>query len=242
MQRLCANSWGPPIRGSKSLSSRQSSGSKRPTARCRSRPNPSRQSAAPLVNASGVKPNPRTITMPNATLRANAQALPEATSRRAILGAVLAAGALAAVPANSVAASLGMEPELQALIAAWHEAERRLDETYDASCAADERAWCPVPQALIATERDASLTIGTSRSPAWSIERPMSSNCEGGCLYRARRSPFIESFLVLTSMAGPMKSLSRGITGRPSENRPRSAKAAPPWLISGAKRSKIITQ
>ena len=94
--------------------------------------------------------------MPNATLRANAQALPEATSRRAILGAVLAAGVLAAVPANSVAASLGMEPELQALIAAWHEAERRLDETYDASCAADERAWCPGPQALIATERDAN--------------------------------------------------------------------------------------
>jgi hypothetical protein len=94
--------------------------------------------------------------MANATLRANAQTLPEATSRRAILGAVLAAGALAAVPANSVAASLGMEPELQAIIAAWHEAERRLDETYDASCAADERAQCPVPQALIATERDAN--------------------------------------------------------------------------------------
>ena len=94
--------------------------------------------------------------MPNATLRANARTLPEATSRRAILGAVLDAGALAAVPANSVAASLGMEPELHALIAAWHEAHRRLEQTYDASWAASERAHCPVPQALIATESDAS--------------------------------------------------------------------------------------
>jgi hypothetical protein len=95
--------------------------------------------------------------MANATVRANAQPLPEATSRRAILGAVLAAGALAAVPSRGAAANLGLEPELQALIDAWHEANRRLEATYDASCAASERAFCHVPQALIATESDTNL-------------------------------------------------------------------------------------
>ena len=45
--------------------------------------------------------------MPNATVRANARTLPEATSRRAVLGAVLAAGAAgatAALPAEAAAA------------------------------------------------------------------------------------------------------------------------------------------
>jgi hypothetical protein len=37
--------------------------------------------------------------MPNATVRANARTLPEAINRRAVLGAVLAAGATAALPA-----------------------------------------------------------------------------------------------------------------------------------------------
>jgi hypothetical protein len=41
--------------------------------------------------------------MPNATLRANAQALPEATNRRDFLSAVLAAGGAASLP--SVAAA-----------------------------------------------------------------------------------------------------------------------------------------
>ena len=41
--------------------------------------------------------------MPKATVRANAQALPEPTNRRAVLGAVLAAGAAAvtALPATA---------------------------------------------------------------------------------------------------------------------------------------------
>ena len=43
--------------------------------------------------------------MPNATVRANAPPLPEATSRRALLGAVLAAGAVGAVAALPAAAS-----------------------------------------------------------------------------------------------------------------------------------------
>jgi hypothetical protein len=92
--------------------------------------------------------------MPNATVRATARTLPENLNRRAVLGSVLAAGALVATPFPVAAANLGVEPELRALIAAWHESHRRLEETYDASCAADERAWCPPPKALIATESD----------------------------------------------------------------------------------------
>jgi hypothetical protein len=95
--------------------------------------------------------------MPNATERANARTLPEETNRRAILGAVLAAGALAAAPSRVFAATKHAELDLQALIAAWHEANRQLEETYDASCAADDRADCPIPQALIAIESDAKL-------------------------------------------------------------------------------------
>jgi hypothetical protein len=78
-----------------------------------------------------------------------------ATDRRALLGSVLAAGALVATPFPVAAANLGVEPELGALIDAWHEAYRLLEETHAASCAACDRAHCPVPQALIATERDA---------------------------------------------------------------------------------------
>jgi hypothetical protein len=94
--------------------------------------------------------------MPNATGRANARALPEA-NRRVVLGGVLAAATLAAIPAGTTEAAPEAEPELQALIAAWNESHRRLEETYDASCAADERAQCPVPQALITTESDAKF-------------------------------------------------------------------------------------
>ena len=87
----------------------------------------------------------------------NARALPEATNRRAVLGAVLAAGALVAIPAETVAADLDQaEPELHALIAAWHETSRRSQESFEALLAASARAICPVPQSLIATESDAS--------------------------------------------------------------------------------------
>jgi hypothetical protein len=94
--------------------------------------------------------------MPNATVRANARTLPEA-NRRVVLGGVLAAATLAAIPAGTTEAAPEAEPELQAVIAAWNESHRRLEETYDASCAADERARCPVPQALITTESDAKF-------------------------------------------------------------------------------------
>jgi hypothetical protein len=43
--------------------------------------------------------------MPNRTVRANAQALPETTNRRAVLGAVLAAGAAGATAVLPSAAS-----------------------------------------------------------------------------------------------------------------------------------------
>jgi hypothetical protein len=78
------------------------------------------------------------------------------TNRRAVLSAVLAAAALATVPSRGTAASSGVEPELQALLAVWRDANRRLEEAYEASCAASDRADCPVPQALFATESDAS--------------------------------------------------------------------------------------
>jgi hypothetical protein len=82
--------------------------------------------------------------------------LPGTANRRVILGAVLAAGALAAVPSRASAAPLGVDQELRAVIDAWHQAHRQLEETYDASCEAEDRAsaCCPFPQALIATERD----------------------------------------------------------------------------------------
>jgi hypothetical protein len=78
-----------------------------------------------------------------------------APDRRAVLGSVLAAGALVATPFPVAAANLGVEPELRALIDAWHEAYRLLEETHAASCAADARALLPFPQALIETESDA---------------------------------------------------------------------------------------
>jgi hypothetical protein len=83
----------------------------------------------------------------NATGRANARPLPEAINRRAVLGAVLAVGALASLPspaAASVATGLEAEPGLPALIAAWQETHRQLLETYEASCAAEDRARWPV--------------------------------------------------------------------------------------------------
>ncbi|MBV8896236.1 MAG: hypothetical protein JO051_06980 [Acidobacteriaceae bacterium] len=82
------------------------------------------------------------------------------TNRRAVMGAVLAAGAIAAVPSRGAPANLGVQPELQALIAVWEDAHRRLLDAYEASCAASERARCPVPKVLIASESDASLWCG----------------------------------------------------------------------------------
>ena len=49
--------------------------------------------------------------MPNATVRANARTLPEATTnRRAMLGAILAAGAIGVAPISAGAASAAEPP------------------------------------------------------------------------------------------------------------------------------------
>jgi hypothetical protein len=77
------------------------------------------------------------------------------TNRRAVMGAVLAAGAFVAVPAS--ATEVGVDPDLQALVAIFRGAKRRLEETSEAHGAALMRASdrCPVPESLIATDTDA---------------------------------------------------------------------------------------
>ena len=96
--------------------------------------------------------------MPNATLRATAQALPEATNRRAVLGAVLAVGAasaLTAIAAASVVASHHPDAELFALIEIAKTADALSDE---ASAAADDiwdRTEPSFPQELSRAEADA---------------------------------------------------------------------------------------
>ena len=95
--------------------------------------------------------------MPNATVRASARSLPETTSRRAILGAVLAAGAAAALPAvaiASVARSHHPDADLFALI----ERARTADSLADEACEAADDVLFKIapsfPQALIWTESD----------------------------------------------------------------------------------------
>jgi len=98
--------------------------------------------------------------MPNATVRASARSLPETSSRRAILGAVLAAGGAAALPA--VAGTLHSHPdaELFALIERARTADSLADE---ASSAADDvlfKIAPSFPQALIWAETDDPFWYG----------------------------------------------------------------------------------
>lgn len=97
--------------------------------------------------------------MSTTTVRANARTLPETTSRGAILGAVLAACAIGAIPIAAEAASAGgpagPDAELFALIAEAREANAR----YEAASDAAEEAWkrtekVPAP---IVTEEDARM-------------------------------------------------------------------------------------
>jgi hypothetical protein len=96
--------------------------------------------------------------MPNATVRANTQALPEETNRRAVLGAVLAAAtaaaALPALAAASVARSHHPDADLFALI----ERARTADSLADEACEAADDVLFKIapsfPQALIWTESD----------------------------------------------------------------------------------------
>jgi hypothetical protein len=65
--------------------------------------------------------------MTNATVRANAQALPETTDRRAVLGAVLAAGALgatAALPAYAAPAAAALSPTDRRVLDLWNRRNR----------------------------------------------------------------------------------------------------------------------
>ena len=96
--------------------------------------------------------------MTSAAEGANTQALPEATNRRAVLRRCRRGRSpcCSSRRGPSQQASTEAEPELQALIAAWHETSRRSMESFEALLAASARAICPVPQPLIATESDAS--------------------------------------------------------------------------------------
>jgi hypothetical protein len=104
--------------------------------------------------------------MPNATVRANAQALPEATTRRAALGAIIAVGAIGVVPiaagaataAENVSAPAGLDAVLFALIDEARAAGTRVEAAIGALEEAQERAEeVPWPQALIMTEDDTRL-------------------------------------------------------------------------------------
>jgi hypothetical protein len=82
--------------------------------------------------------------VPNAIVRANARPMSEATNRRAILGAIVTAGAVSALPAAAAFASPGpaLTPADQRALDLWKRARRllaiqeRLGEEYDAAEAA----------------------------------------------------------------------------------------------------------
>jgi hypothetical protein len=98
--------------------------------------------------------------MPNATVRASARSLPETTSRRAILGAVLAAGGGAALPAIAGALHSHPDADLFALIERARTADSLADE---ASSAADDvlfKIAPSFPQALIWAETDDPFWYG----------------------------------------------------------------------------------
>ena len=103
--------------------------------------------------------------MPNATVRANARTMPEATTRRAALG-VIAAGAIGVAPivagvataAEPVSTPAGLDAGLFALIDEAREAGARVEAAYGALDEAQERTEeVPWPQALIVTEDDTRL-------------------------------------------------------------------------------------
>ena len=104
--------------------------------------------------------------MPNATVRAAARPLPEATNRRAVLGAVLAAGAfgataaLPAVAATSDAPSHHPDADLFALIERARTADALVDEANKTTDDVRDKTSPSLPQALIWTEADASHWCG----------------------------------------------------------------------------------
>jgi hypothetical protein len=105
-------------------------------------------------------------TMPNSTVRANAQGLPEETNRRAVLRGMLVAGTIGAIPvevgaataAEPVSGPAGLDAGLFALIDEAREAGARVEAAIGALGQAQERTEnVPWPQALIVTEDDTRL-------------------------------------------------------------------------------------
>jgi hypothetical protein len=101
--------------------------------------------------------------MPNATVRANARALSETTTRRAALGAIIAAGAIGVAPIVTGAATAASGPAdldvgLFTLIDEAREAGARVEAAIGALEEAEKRTEeVPWPQALIVTEDDTRL-------------------------------------------------------------------------------------
>ena len=169
-----------------------------------------------------------------------AQSLPEPPGRRSLLGGILVAGALAVAPSRVAAAEAGVNSELQALITAWHEAGRQLDQTSGAYSAAQQRARCPVPHELIATESDAKFWDGAvpgrqyhagTRDPIPQLD---------GLICAVR---FDEIFSCsgyddrIAEIVGAWDSWRRR-----RKRRPKCARASPMRKRCGNRRSKITTQ
>jgi hypothetical protein len=104
--------------------------------------------------------------MTNAIARANARTLPEATTRRAALGAIFAVGAIGVAPIAAGAATAnalvsdpaGLDAGLFALIDEAREAGVRVEAARSTLEEAEERTEeVPWPQALIVTEDDTRL-------------------------------------------------------------------------------------
>jgi hypothetical protein len=104
--------------------------------------------------------------MSKCTVRANARTLPEATNRRAVLGAVLAVGAIGVVPiaagaataAEPVSGPVGLDVGLFSIIDQAREAGARVEAAVGALEEAQDRTEeVPWPQAVIVTEDDTRL-------------------------------------------------------------------------------------
>jgi hypothetical protein len=133
------------------------------------------------------------------------------TNRRAVMGAVLAAGAFVAVPAS--ATEVGVDPDLQALVAIFRGAKRRLEETSEAHGAASMRASdrCPVPESLIATDTDAGYW-GYERSGYQYFDSEVASLRVWQPIVGVRPSTPVAEWMI-----GPEKSLPLGIAGTRTE-------------------------
>jgi hypothetical protein len=118
--------------------------------------------------------------MPNATLRANARTLPEATTRRAALGAIIAAGAAGA---TALAASADVIPralsaELDPVLAlaakvraAWNRVEEIITEQGDDEGERCDEAWRLFEAAHAELLETPPTTLAGARAAiAWLIE------------------------------------------------------------------------